>query len=173
MYQSAPCSCRKKNTGLGDSSSIVPLLATAAGTYAGGPAVGAAAGAAAAGADSGGASGAGGASGGASMPVGVTVSPGISTQISPQISPVFQQQFQPTNSAAIAGTSQVLPAMPGVSGSDNGILPPGYASPYGPTGPMVPQIPATPIDYMRIMPYALGGLALIAVVKIFSKRKAA
>lgn len=36
----------------------------------------------------------------------VTVSPQIQTEVSPQISPVFQQQYQPTNSPATAGTAQ-------------------------------------------------------------------
>lgn len=114
-------------------------------------------------------SGAGGAS---AAPI--TVSPQISTQISPQISPVFQQQFQPTNSAATAGTAQTLPAMPTLSSpGTNGApgaattYPPGYAVPNS----GMPMVPSVPTDYMRFLPYVLGGVGLVVVYKIFSKSK--
>jgi hypothetical protein len=79
-----------------------------------------------------------------------TVNPNIN--VSPQISPVFQQQFQPSNSAATAGTSQVTPS------ANNGFVP-------APTGlntplnmPQVPAIPPTPIDWNKYMLW--GGIAV-------------
>jgi hypothetical protein len=105
------------------------------------------------------------ASGGGTAPNVTQVSPTIQTQISPQISPVFQQQFQPTNSAATAGTSQMVPAMPGNDGSAGQPLPPGYASPT-----TVP-VPSVPVDYMRYAPYALGAVALVVALKIFTRKK--
>lgn len=139
MYQNS-CICnRNAVNGLG----LVPELLTAASALTGG--------------------GSGSSPGGSSS---TTVSPQISTQISPQISPVFQQQFQPQNSAATAGTSQVLPSMPAMTGADNsGMVPtgvgqPGYAQPYA------PAIPNAPIDYTKYMPYALAGLGILAIVAL-------
>lgn len=115
---------------------------------------------------SGGDSGSGAATPGASSGP-VTVSPNISTQISPQISPVFQQQFQPSNSAATAGTAQSLPAMPSnIPGAGGGgMLPYGYAP------PAVPAVPQVGTDWGRYAPYALGAVAIVAALKIFGKRK--
>lgn len=101
----------------------------------------------------------------------VTVSPQISTQISPQISPVFQQQFQPSNSAATAGTAQTLPGMPpvGAAPSANGLIPvnaPGYYPAGAPVAPAVPE-------WEKYIPYALGGAALLIGYKLFAKRKKA
>lgn len=155
MYQDT-CSC---NSGLGGSGAgaLIPIAAS----LIGGPTAGAAAGALTSGSG-------GGAGGGAMMPQQTTVSPQISTQISPQISPVFQQQFQPQNSAATAGTSQVLPSMPSMMAPDGGgMVPsgvgvPGYAQPQ--TGmPMVPQVP---IDWTKYMPYALAALGIFAFVAL-------
>lgn len=108
--------------------------------------------------------GGGGGGGGGAAPI--TVSPAITTQISPQISPVFQQQFQPTNSAATAGTAQSVPAMPGGSPVGNTVGVPGYSS------PAVPMVPQTGTDWTRYMPYALAGLGILAFVSM-RKRKVA
>lgn len=88
----------------------------------------------------GGSGGSGGGSGG-QMPI--TVSPQISTQISPSISPVFQQQFQPTNSAATAGTASA-PAF-GAPGADGG---------YAPV-PVLPQVPG-------MLPVSANGQPLVS-----------
>lgn len=102
-------------------------------------------------------------SGGSTPPV--TVSPAITTQISPQISPIFQQQFQPTNSAATAGTAQSVPAMPGGSPVGNTVGVPGYAAP-----PAVPMVPQTGTDWARYIPYALAGLGILAFVAVRKKK---
>lgn len=160
MYQNSNgCSC-----GLGGdaASTLIPLAAAAFG----GPAAGAAAGAVM------GSGGGGG--GGGMMPQQTTVSPQISTQISPQISPVFQQQFQPKNSAATAGTSQMLPSMPAMTGADGSGMVPGGVGMPGYAQPVTPGVPSVPADYTRYLPYALGGIALVVAYKIFaSKKKAA
>jgi hypothetical protein len=61
----------------------------------------------------------------------ISVNPQISTQISPSISPIFQQQFQPTNSAATAGTASApsfgAPGMP-ASSSQPGFAPSPYSN---------------------------------------------
>lgn len=141
MYQKCPC-----NDGLG----FITELATAAvSAYAGG---------------AGGAGGSGASPAAPSSPI--TVSPQISTQISPQISPVFQQQFQPQNSAATAGTSQVLPSMPAMTGEQGGgMIPTGVGTP-GYAQPLAPPVPTPPIDYTKYMPYALAGLGLLAFVTL-------
>ncbi len=166
MYMT-PCRCNGATavSGLGSSDAASALIPIAA-SLVGGPAAGAAAGALT--------SGSGSPSGGAMMPQQTTVSPQISTQISPQISPVFQQQFQPQNSAATAGTSQVLPSMPAMMAPDNsGMVPsgvgvPGYAQPnYAPT---VPQVPT---DWTKYMPYALAGLGIFAFVALKKRGKKA
>lgn len=51
--------------------------------------------------------------------VSTTVNPNIITQVSPNISPVFQQQWQPSNSPASAGTSQQVPSLPAVTSGAN------------------------------------------------------
>ncbi len=149
MYQD---SCRCNN--LGDASSLIPIAAT----LVGGPAAGAAAGALT--------SGSGGGSGGAMMPQQTTVSPQISTQISPQISPVFQQQFQPQNSAATAGTSQVLPSMPSMMAPDGGGMVPGGVGVPGYAQPQTPMVPQVPLDWARYMPYALAAMGIFAFVAL-------
>lgn len=154
MY--ATCRCNGMAGLNGDAaSSLIPLAAAAFG----GPAAGAATGAMMSDGSGGG--------GGAGMPgVTSTVSPQISTQISPQISPVFQQQFQPQNSAATAGTSQVLPSMPAMTGAaGSGMVPTGVGVP-GYAQPMAPAVPTPPIDYTKFMPYALAGLGLLAFVTL-------
>lgn len=137
MYQNV-CNCggRTAVNGLG----LVPELLTAASSLVGG--------------------GSGSGSGGAA-PSNITVSPAISTQISPQISPVFQQQFQPSNSAATAGTSQSLPAMPSLPGTlpNGGVGVPGYS-------PAPPTVPPVQTDWARYMPYALAGVGILAFVTL-------
>lgn len=161
MYQdSCPCS-----NGLGASDAASALIPIAA-TLVGGPAAGAAAGALTSGSGSGG----GGGGGGAMMPRQTTVSPQISTQISPQISPVFQQQFQPQNSAATAGTSQALPSMPNLYGSDGGGMAPGGVGIPGYAQPQTPSVPQVPTDWTRYMPYMLAGLGIVAFVSLRKKR---
>lgn len=159
MYQNT-CNCGMGGLGATDwAGALIPLAATAVG----GPAAGAAAAAATSGSGSGG-------SGAGVAPMGQqsTVSPQISTQISPQISPVFQQQFQPQNSAATAGTSQVLPAMPalnapGIPGTvpNGGMGVPGYSP-----APYTPQVPTPPINWAQYMPYALAGMGILAFVTL-------
>lgn len=155
MYQSR-CPCRNLAGLNGDAAStLIPLAAAAFG----GPAAGAAAGAVMSDGGSGG-------GGGAMMPQQTTVSPQISTQISPQISPVFQQQFQPQNSAATAGTSQVLPSMPALTApAGNGMVPTGVGIP-GYAQPPAPVVPQVPVDWVRYMPYALAGLGIMAFVTL-------
>lgn len=90
----------------------------------------------------GGSASSGGASPGAvSSPI--TVSPQISTQISPSISPVFQQQFQPTNSAATAGTSAApmfaAPSSPSYA-PDGSVIPGAY-----PSSPSLSPVPGMPV----------------------------
>lgn len=141
MYE--PCKCNGM-AGLGlDISSILPVASAIMGD-----------------------GGSGGGGGGGMMPQQTTVSPQISTQISPQISPVFQQQFQPQNSAATAGTSQVLPSMPAMTGEQGGgMIPTGVGTP-GYAQPLAPPVPTPPIDYTKYMPYALAGLGLLAFVTL-------
>lgn len=107
----------------------------------------------------------GGSSGGMS-PGNTTVSPQISTQISPQISPVFQQQFQPQNSAATAGTSQVLPSMPSMMGPDGGGMVPGGVGVPGYAQPQTPMVPQVAVDWARYMPYALAAMGIFAFVAL-------
>lgn len=139
MYQNS-CICnRNAVNGLG----LVPELLTAASALTGG--------------------GNGSSPGGSSS---TTVSPQISAQISPQISPVFQQQFQPTNSAATAGTSQVLPSMPAMTSGDGSGMTPGGVGIPGYAQPSAPMVPSQPTDWTRYMPYALAGLGILAFVTL-------
>lgn len=155
MYQES-CGC---GNGLGATDwagAILPIAAAAVG----GPAAGAAAGAMTG----------GGGSGGSAMPgVTSTVSPQISTQISPQISPVFQQQFQPQNSAATAGTSQVLPSMPAMMAPDGGGMVPGGVGVPGYAQPQTPMVPQIPVDWTKYMPYALAAMGIFAFVALRKK----
>jgi hypothetical protein len=99
-----------------------------------------------------------------------TVSPNIN--VSPQISPVFQQQFQPSNSAATAGTAQGAPSISSGAPDGSGFVP----APAGlgmPTAPAVPQIPAAPIDWNRYIMYAGVALAGLVAVKLVTGRRRA
>lgn len=71
----------------------------------------------------------------------VSVNPSIQTNVSPQISPVFQQQFQPNNSPASAGTSQQTSA-PQTSNNSTPTRPI-YNEPIR-TAPEQSQAPVTP-----------------------------
>ena len=152
MYQNT-CTC---GNGLGSSDAAGALIPLAA-TLVGGPAAGAAAGALTSGSGGGGS---------AMMPQQTTVSPQISTQISPQISPVFQQQFQPQNSAATAGTSQVLPSMPSMMAPDGGGMIPGGVGVPGYAQPQTPMVPQIPVDWSKYMPYALAAIGVFAFVAL-------
>lgn len=136
---------------------------------------------------------------GASMPNSaagpITVSPAIQTQVSPQISPVFQQQFQPSNSAATAGTTQSLntpmsarsgspvpgaengnfdfpsagsPSIPFEFGNGYGNTPANLSPIYGPA-----NSPANSFEsaLSKYWPFLLGGVALIAAAAIISRNR--
>src|SRR5574340_1269331 len=80
----------------------------------------------------------------------VTVSPQIQTEVSPQISPVFQQQYQPTNSPATAGTSQTSAPPAGPIGVNSTSMQP-IAPAQLPQAPApsytAPSYAAAPVSY--------------------------
>lgn len=115
----------------------------------------------------GGSGGSGGGSGG-QMPV--TVSPQISTQISPSISPVFQQQFQPTNSAATAGTaSSPSFGAPGFA-PDGSYIPGGAAMPVNLPVPVASNLPARSSGFPSWMPWAILGVGVGGYFLLKKKR---
>ena len=120
--------------------------------------------------------GSGGSSSGgtAAQPQPISVNPQISTQISPSISPVFQQQFQPSNSAATAGTASApsfgAPGMPAASSQ------PGFApSPYSnlPTVPGVSQPATTQAGLFGgsgVLPWLILGGGILGYVLLTRKQ---
>lgn len=97
----------------------------------------------------------------------ITVSPPIT--VSPQISPVFQQQFQPSDSAMSAGTSQTLPS------TVPGMMPAGAALPVGyqPVAPQIPMPATAQTDPLKkYLPWMVAGVGAIILWKLVKQRNA-
>ncbi len=114
--------------------------------------------------------GSGGGGGGSSGGQPITVSPQISTQISPSISPVFQQQFQPTNSAATAGTaSSPSFGAPGFA-PDGSYIPGGAPMPVNLPVPVAPNLPAQSAKFPSWAPWAILGAGVAGYFLLRKKR---
>lgn len=158
-----PCGCMRRGNQLNGLGFIDTLLSAAGSLFAGGQ-------------DSG-VPFAGGPSGSLAQPQPITVSPEISTQISPTISPVFQQQFQPTNSAATAGTAAApafgsggsVPASGGYPGQGGPLMPVSAPDPFALTRQAAS---ARGASYPAWLPYAVLGAGIGAYFLLRRKKKA-
>lgn len=96
----------------------------------------------------------------------------ITTQVSPQISPVFQQQFQPSNSALTAGTQMIgaaagsgsSPVLPGIDTSSP--IPDSISPIYSPDQNAVSE------NVKKMLPWIIGGIGLMLIVKMIRNNKA-
>jgi len=90
----------------------------------------------------------------------------VATQVSPQISPIFQQQFQPSNSALTASTSQTLPGMPTTDGGYNN----GF--PVAANTPTNNALTSAKPDYVKYALWGLGLVAVFAAYKMYRRNQA-